>query len=82
MKTSFTLSPESIDSNGSLGLGTTSIVSTALFEMVSTTKGLLPPRMTTSERTAINSPAEGLIVYDLTIHKLFVYDGTTWQSAW
>ena len=31
--------------------------------MNSTTKGFLPPRMTSTQRTAISSPAVGLIVY-------------------
>lgn len=26
--------------------------------------------------------AEGLIVYDTTLHKLFCWDGTTWQGLW
>jgi hypothetical protein len=36
---------------------------TSLFTMNSTTKGFLPPRMTSAQRTAIASPATGLIVY-------------------
>lgn len=35
----------------------------SLVTMVSTTKGFLPPRMTQAQRTAIASPANGLIVY-------------------
>lgn len=66
-----------------LAVGKTSAsVASAALEVVSTTQGLLPPRMTTAQRTAISSPAEGLMVYDLDIHKLYVYDGTTWQAAW
>lgn len=48
----------------------------------STTEGFLPPRMTTSQRLAIVSPDEALNVYDLTLHKQFVYDGSTWQACW
>jgi hypothetical protein len=43
---------------------------------------LLLPRLTTVQRTAIVSPDEGLAVYDTTLHKLYVFDGTTWQAAW
>ena len=32
--------------------------------------------------TNVKPPAEGLMVYDLTLHKLVVYDGSVWQSAW
>jgi hypothetical protein len=39
-------------------------------------------RMTTTQRLGIVSPLEGMLVYDLTLHKLYVYDGTTWQAAW
>ena len=44
----------------------------------STTAGFLPPRMTTTQKNAISSPAEGLMVMDITTHKLCVYDGTSW----
>lgn len=39
-------------------------------------------KMTTTQRTAIVSPEEGIAIYDTTLHKLFVYDGTTWQQTW
>lgn len=53
----------------------------AVFQIDSTTGGLLPPRMTTTQRDAISAPAEGLEVYNLTTHKKQVYDGTTWQDC-
>lgn len=64
-----------------LGVGTYAPVASAKAEIVSTTKGFLPPRMTTTQRNAI-TPAEGLEVYDLTLNKKFVYDGTSWQACW
>jgi hypothetical protein len=36
----------------------------AMLDVSSTNKGLLPPRMTTAQRTAIASPADGLLVFD------------------
>ena len=39
------------------------ITTSAVFEIVSTTKGFLPPRMTSAQRLAIATPATGLIVY-------------------
>lgn len=44
-------------------------------------KQFLPPKYTTTERTAL-TPTEGEVVYDITLHKLYVYDGTAWQAAW
>lgn len=52
--------------------------SSSIFELRSTTKGFLPPRMTTTERNAIATPAEGLMVYDTTVKGWFGYDGTNW----
>jgi hypothetical protein len=46
-----------------------------------TSAGFLPPRMTTTQRTALTL-VEGLTVYDTDLHKLYVYDGTAWQAAW
>ncbi len=54
----------------------------AKVEISSTTLGFLPPRMTTTQKNAISSPAEGLTVMDITLHKLYTYDGTTWQALW
>jgi hypothetical protein len=50
-----------IDGNGT-GSSFTTIASSQL-TVNSTTKGFLPPRMTTTQRTAISTPAVGLIVY-------------------
>jgi hypothetical protein len=55
-------------------------VASAIFEVQSTTKGFLPPRMTTTQRNAIASPAAGLIVYDTTLNLPHFYNGTIWVS--
>jgi hypothetical protein len=69
-------------SNGtSIGLGTTTPASSALLELNSTTAGLLIPRMTTSQRTSIVSPATGLLVYDLTLNALQTWNGTAWVGV-
>jgi hypothetical protein len=59
------------------GNGTTYVAS-ALIAMESTTTGFLPPRMTTTQKNAIASPATGLMVFDLTLGLMSVYNGTTW----
>jgi hypothetical protein len=70
-----------IDGGGSVGIGVASPSASAILQVDSTTKGMLPPRMTTTQRDAITSPATGLIVYDTTVNKLSVYNGTTWKYA-
>jgi hypothetical protein len=60
------------------GLGAAN--ASAIVEMSSTTKGFLPPRMTTTQRNAIASPAAGLVVYDNTDNKHYGYNGTTWNA--
>jgi hypothetical protein len=50
----------------------------ARVQINSTTKGFLPPRMTTTQKNAIASPAAGLMVYDTTLNLMALYNGTTW----
>lgn len=58
----------------------TSDITTAILQVNSTTKGFLPPRMTTTQKNAIASPASGLIVYDTTLNKLCVRTASTWET--
>lgn len=53
----------------------------AKLDVQSTTQGFLPPRMTTTQRNAIASPATGLIVYDTTLLSLYQYNGTAWTAV-
>ena len=64
---------------GQFGLGTTNPDASALMEISSTTKGFLPPRMTSTQRDAIEATA-GLIVYNTTDNNLNYYNGTSWTS--
>jgi hypothetical protein len=52
----------------------------ALLDVKSSTKGILIPRLSTSQRTSISSPAEGLLVYDSTANSFWLFDGTAWQE--
>jgi hypothetical protein len=52
----------------------------ALVQINSTTRGFLPPRMTTTQKNAIASPASGLVLYDSTTNKLQCYNGSTWND--
>jgi uncharacterized ubiquitin-like protein YukD len=68
-------------SNGGVSIGATlgTTNSSAQLEVVGTTKGFLPPRMTTTQKNAIATPAAGLVVYDTTLNKLCVYT-TAWET--
>ena len=65
---------------GQLSNGSTPNAS-ALVDIQSTTQGLLLPRLTTTQKNAIASPATGLIVYDSTYRAISTYNGTAWVSA-
>jgi len=52
----------------------------AVLDLVSTTRGFLPPRMTTTQKNAIASPASGLVVYDTTLGKLCVRGASAWET--
>jgi hypothetical protein len=70
------------NANDTFGAGLSvgaSLNATAILQADSTTKGFLPPRMTTTERNAIASPAAGLMIYNTTTAKLNVYT-TAWEA--
>ena len=62
------------------GFNTTTPDASAVMEIVDTTRGLLIPRMSTSDRNGIASPATGLLVYDNTENKFYYYNGTAWTG--
>ena len=66
---------------GSLLLGTTTNAASSILTMESTTQGVLFPRMTTTQKNAIASPATGLVVYDTTLNKLSVRTALTWETV-
>lgn len=53
----------------------------AILDLGSTTKGLLMPRLTSAQRTAIASPAPGLMIFNTDRKCPEWYTGTSWQSA-
>ncbi len=53
----------------------------AMLDVKSTNKGMLVPRMTTAQRTAISNPATGLLVYQTDgTDGFWFYNGTAWVS--
>jgi hypothetical protein len=61
-----------------IGINTGVDIASSKLTIESTTQGFLPPRMTTTQKNAIASPATGLMVYDTTLNLISVYNGTTW----
>jgi len=68
-----------ITSTLKVGAATATNASSVL-DIESTTAGFLPPRMTSTERNAIATPATGLVVYNTTDNRLSVYNGTAWVN--
>jgi hypothetical protein len=69
--------------NSTVGIGTTNPDITAVLDMTSTTKGVLIPRLTTTERNAIAAPAEGLMVFctDCGVEgSLSIFSNGTWKT--
>jgi hypothetical protein len=61
-----------------IGIGTNTPSNSAVLDVTSTSKGLLIPRMTSAQRGAIVSPANGLMVYDITTSSFWYYNGAGW----
>lgn len=53
----------------------------AMLDVKSTSKGLLPPRMTTAQRNAILFPAAGLVIYNTTKNCNETYNGSSWVGS-
>lgn len=62
-----------------IGAGGT-LSSSAVLQCESVTQGFLPPRLTTTEKNAISTPAAGLVVYDTTLNKLCVRVAAAWET--
>ncbi|MEI7980501.1 MAG: hypothetical protein WCI71_02540 [Bacteroidota bacterium] len=69
-----------ITSDGKLGIGTTNPDNSAILDVSSSTKGFLPPRMTTIQRDAITSPVAGLTIYNTSKNCNDTYNGSFWVS--
>ena len=61
----------------SLGLNNATPDASSILDATATNRGILIPRMTTANRTAIAAPADGLLVYDTDLDAFYYYDATT-----
>lgn len=65
------------------GIGTASPDSSAKLEVASNNKGILIPRMTSSQITAITNPANGLLVYQTDgVTGFYVNSGSSGTPNW
>ncbi len=53
----------------------------AILDVKSTSKGLLIPRLTATQRTAIATPATSLLVFDSDSTAFFFYNGSAWEKV-
>lgn len=71
--------------NNNVGIGTLSPNANAILDVTSTTKGLLTPRMTTSEKNTLGSnmatTEAGMLVYDTDTQTFWYWDGNSWLEA-
>jgi hypothetical protein len=69
--------------NAQTGIGTSSPDASAKLDISSTTKGLLTPRMTSTQRAAISSPANGLLIYQTDAPTgFYVNTGSAGSPSW
>lgn len=66
--------------NNALVIGGSLAEPSSVFDINSTTRGILIPRMTTTQRNAISSPATGLLIFNTTTGFFEFYTGSTWTS--
>lgn len=65
-----------------IGIGTAQSDPSSIIELVSTSKGLLPPRMTIGQRNLIQNPANGLVIFNTTTNTLEQNSGTAASANW
>ncbi len=62
-----------------VGIGTTSPDNSSQLDVNSTSKGLLTPRMTSAQKSAISNPATGLLIYQTDgVSGFYYYTGSSW----
>lgn len=70
-----------IPNGGGVGINNGGPAASAQLDITSTTKGLLIPRMTTTQRNAISSPATGLEIFNTTTMQFEFYNGSAWMAV-
>lgn len=63
-----------------VGIGTASPHTSAQLEVSASNKGLLIPRMSSSNREGIMSPAKGLLIFDIDTSTFWYFNGNIWVN--
>jgi hypothetical protein len=63
-----------------VGIGTTIPDEKSQLDVTSTSKGILIPRLTNTQRNNIRNPPEGLMIYNISTNNYNLYDGTSWKA--
>jgi hypothetical protein len=80
------VSEDEVAIDSPMAVGTTTIDPSAEFQVDSTTKGFLMPRMTGQQATDIVTPAQGLLIFVTDTRGVFDavgwwgYNGTSWEK--
>ena len=72
---------QKIQAQQGVGINTTTPHPSAVLDITSADKGILIPRISTTARIGIISPAKGLMVYDSTVKSFYFYDGLAWTNV-
>lgn len=73
----FTVNSDGLGFLRKLGIGTTSIDTSAAFEVDSTDGAILFPRMTSTQRNAL-TPTSGMMIYSTTNNRIEAYENGVW----
>jgi hypothetical protein len=69
------------NTTGNVGIGTSAPDASAQLDLTSTTKGILIPRMTAAQKTAITSPSTGLLIFQTDAPAgFYYYNGSSWLN--
>lgn len=63
-----------------VGIGTSNPQESAIVELKSNSRGFLPPRLNSIQRNKIETPAEGLVIFNTTSNCLQFFNGTDWYD--
>ena len=68
------------EAQNSVGINTPVNDASAVFEITSTNKGILIPRMSSGQKNSISNPANGLIIFDNNTRSFWFYSNSAWTE--